>query len=74
MYRTSAILAAERVQESLKWERCKESSSMFKDVAEKMNEEFDRVTRGEKFYRKRPIADVAVVGILPPALSVDVPV
>jgi hypothetical protein len=44
--RAAAILADKRVHEVLKWEKCKESSSMFKNAAMQINEEFDRAGRG----------------------------
>ncbi|KAJ1467109.1 hypothetical protein T484DRAFT_1756117 [Baffinella frigidus] len=53
--RAAAAAAIQRVQEVLKWERCKESSSMFKSAADHINEEFDRVTRGERSYQKQPM-------------------
>lgn len=51
--RAAAIAAEVRVREVLEWEKCKESSHKFKSIASHMNEEFDRVARGEVSYRKR---------------------
>ena len=44
--RAAAVLAEKRVHEVLKWEKCKESSSMFKNAAMQINDEFDRASRG----------------------------
>lgn len=52
--RAAAILATQNIQDVLDWERCKESSTMFKSAAAEINEEFDRLTRGECSFRKRP--------------------
>ena len=57
--RAAAVVALQRVQEVLKWERCKESSSMFKDAAVQINAEFDRVSRGENSVKKIPVFVVA---------------
>jgi len=51
--RAAAIVAEGRVREVLEWEKCKESSQKFRTIASHMNEEFDRVARGEVSYRKR---------------------
>ena len=61
--RAAAILAAERVQEVLKWERCKESSAMFMNVADRINAEFDRVSKAEKPGRKRTATDIDITAI-----------
>jgi hypothetical protein len=44
--RAAAILAEQRVNDVLRWEQCKESSTMFKNAATCINAEFDRVGRG----------------------------
>jgi hypothetical protein len=54
--RAAAILAEQRVQEVLQWERCKESSSLFKRVDQQINDEFERVSRGERSYKKKNVA------------------
>ena len=51
--RAAAVEAAQRVQDVLHWEHCKESSPMFKSAASQLNIEFDRARRGETSYRKR---------------------
>ena len=51
--RAAATSAMERMQEVFNWEKCAESSKMFKDVANQINEEFDRASRGERSYHKR---------------------
>ena len=54
--RAAATTAMERMQEVLAWERCTESSKLFKDAALQINEEFDRASKGERSYRKKPAA------------------
>jgi hypothetical protein len=44
--RAAAITAEQRVVDVLRWEKCKESSKMFKHVDTLINTEFDRVARG----------------------------
>ena len=51
--RAAAVTAMEKMQEVLQWEHCKESSHMFKRVAQQINEEFERVSKGERSYIKK---------------------
>jgi len=51
--RAAAVDAIERMQEVLQWEHCNESSHMFKRVAQQINDEFDRVSKGERSYLKQ---------------------
>ena len=44
--RAAAVKATKTIKQVLKWERCKESSSMFKMAESEINEEFDRVHHG----------------------------
>lgn len=82
--RAAAVAANQRVQDVLKWERCKESSPMFKNAAQQINDEFDRVSRGERSYQKHPAlvatpdSDVSNVSLstgsctnIPGVISVD---
>ena len=66
--RAAAVEAAQRVQDVLHWEHCKESSVMFKSAASQLNSEFDRVHRGEKSCRKRN--RIGPHTLLVPALAV----
>ena len=52
--RTAAILCMERMQGVLEWEHCTEGSELFKRADQQINDEFDRVSRGERSYRKKP--------------------
>ena len=71
--RAAAILATARVQEVLTWERCGESSAMFTGVAEIINGEFDRASKGKK--SKRAIEDVDVDGVVAtPHVAVNISV
>ena len=54
--RAAAINAMEKMQEVLQWEHCNESSHMFKRVAQQINDEFERVAKGERSYHKRSSA------------------
>jgi hypothetical protein len=80
--RAAAIVAEQRVCEVLKWEKCKESSNMFKDAAVQINAEFDRVGRGGRKYVPVSVGEVQVpvdmasspvVSIDPSALPVEIP-
>lgn len=60
--RAAAILAEQRVLEVLKWEKCKESSSMFKNAAVQINEEFDRASRGTRKKTPAVVSQSPVAG------------
>ena len=50
--RAAAIEATKTIKKVLKWEKCRESSSMFRNAAYEINKEFDRATncgRGKKY-------------------------
>lgn len=67
--RAAAILAEKRVNEVLKWEKCKESSSMFKNVAIQINEEFDRVGRGGRKKKSVLVVDDRTFQAVSPVAS-----
>jgi hypothetical protein len=48
------MLCIERMQAVLEWEHCTEGSQLFKRADQQINDEFDRVSRGERSYRKKP--------------------
>ena len=67
--RAAAVLADVRMQDVLQWERCKESSSMFKSVDAQINEEFDlvkhRKRRGLLALATQTVATVVAEDVTP---------
>jgi hypothetical protein len=55
--RAAAVLAEQRMYEVFAWEKCKESSSMFKTAAMQINAEFDRVACGKRKYSAEFVVD-----------------
>jgi hypothetical protein len=58
--RAAAVVAEQRMADVFTWEKCKESSSMFKNAAIQINAEFDRVG-GSKRKRKNCEEEFVVV-------------
>ena len=67
--RAAAIKASKNIKQVLKWERCKESSTMFKTAACEINKEFDRVARATK---KQNFVRLAVPNSSTPESSVRI--
>lgn len=61
--RAAAIEATKTIKKVLKWERCKESSTMFKTAAFEINEEFDRVSNPVRATKKQ-VSKPTVSGLL----------
>jgi hypothetical protein len=57
--RAAAVKATKVIKNVLKWERCKESSSMFQEVAHEINQEFDRVTHSKHGVKKTNLNFIA---------------
>ena len=62
--RAAALVAVQRVKDVLKWERCKESSSMFMHASAQINAEFDNVLTGGKIYQERPVVVAGTTGMV----------
>ena len=52
--RAAAIAATKTIKNVLKWEKCRESSSMFRNAAHEINKEFDLVTRHGQKKKTKP--------------------
>ena len=50
--RSAAIRATQTIKQVLKWERCSESSTLFKNVDHEINQEFDRFTNSGRGINK----------------------
>jgi hypothetical protein len=50
--RAAAVLATQTIRDVLRWEKCTESSSLFKSIDSEINAEFDRVTCARPYLGK----------------------